>query len=165
MAGASVAAVAQSNALNANLVHQWRRGRGFTDAATGRPAATPSFVALALPPSPDPASPERAAERLGGADAPPAGRRCARGQQPLPESHLALDDGNTGMAVCRQRVGQAAHCGGDEFDPVGQAQWARPLGLSQGRTGTSAHPSEQPHQRAASSPLATTTPSHGAISV
>lgn len=60
--GASVAAVAQSNALNANLVHQWRRGRGFTvDAAAAKPAPVAQFVALALPPSPDPASPERAA--------------------------------------------------------------------------------------------------------
>lgn len=51
--GASVAAVAQSNGLNANLVHQWRRGRGFSAegvAAVAAPAA--KFVALALPPAP-----------------------------------------------------------------------------------------------------------------
>lgn len=51
--GASVSAVALSFGLNANLVHQWRRGRAYKE---GRPAAadvtgesSPQFVALALP--------------------------------------------------------------------------------------------------------------------
>lgn len=58
--GASVSAVALSFGLNANLVHQWRRGRGYKE---GRPAppevaseASPQFVALALP-APPPATP------------------------------------------------------------------------------------------------------------
>lgn len=60
--GASVAAVAQSNALNANLVRQWRRGRGFSvDASATKPAPSPQFLALALPSSPGSESPERAA--------------------------------------------------------------------------------------------------------
>jgi transposase len=60
--GASVAAVAQSNALNANLVHQWRRGRGFTlEPAATKPASAPQFVALALPSALGPESPERVA--------------------------------------------------------------------------------------------------------
>lgn len=59
--GASIAAVAQSNGLNANLVHQWRRGRGFTEeAAVSKPAPAAPFVALTLPSSPGPALPERA---------------------------------------------------------------------------------------------------------
>jgi len=55
--GASVAAVAQAHGLNANLVHQWRRGRG-TAAATVVPtieatpacATTPTFIPVELPP-------------------------------------------------------------------------------------------------------------------
>lgn len=55
--GASVAGVAQAFGVNANLVHQWRRGRGFRPpggdlaipAATMTPQAAPPFVALALP--------------------------------------------------------------------------------------------------------------------
>ena len=48
---ASVSAVALSFGLNANLVRQWQRGRGYT--ASGTPAAqataAPQFVALSLP--------------------------------------------------------------------------------------------------------------------
>jgi transposase len=58
--GASVSAVALSFGVNANLVHQWRRGRGFkadriasSDAAS---EASPQFVALALPAPPAAAS-------------------------------------------------------------------------------------------------------------
>jgi transposase len=51
--GASVSAIALSFGLNANLVHQWRRGRGFkaTEAATaGWATESPAqFVALSLP--------------------------------------------------------------------------------------------------------------------
>lgn len=62
--GASVAAVAQAHGLNANLVHQWRRGRGTAAAmvaaaaaapepiieATATCAATPTFIPVELPP-------------------------------------------------------------------------------------------------------------------
>ena len=59
--GASVAAVAQAHGLNANLVHQWRRGRG-TAAATVVPtieatpacATTPTFIPVELPPVANP---------------------------------------------------------------------------------------------------------------
>jgi transposase len=46
--GASVAAVAQSHGLNANLVHKWRR----TQRAKAGGDATGTFVALQLPPQP-----------------------------------------------------------------------------------------------------------------
>lgn len=50
--GASVSAVALSCGLNANLVHQWRRGRGFktVQATAAASKAAPQFVALSLPP-------------------------------------------------------------------------------------------------------------------
>jgi transposase len=61
--GASVAAVAQAHGLNANLVHQWRRGRGTAATvaaaaaapvsiieATAACAATPTFIPVELPP-------------------------------------------------------------------------------------------------------------------
>ena len=54
--GASISAVALSFGVNANLVHQWRRGRGFkaiqavAPAAVSKPAV--EFVALSLPPPP-----------------------------------------------------------------------------------------------------------------
>jgi transposase len=51
--GASVSAVALSFGLNSNLVHQWRRGRGYrvNRPVTSEPAseASPQFVALSLP--------------------------------------------------------------------------------------------------------------------
>ena len=51
--GASVSAVALSFGLNDNLVHQWRRGRGFKakQAAAPGPVVEPqaAFVALSLP--------------------------------------------------------------------------------------------------------------------
>ena len=54
--GASVAGVALAFGLNANLVRQWRRGRGFKPACGAVMAATPTpreaqqqFVALAMP--------------------------------------------------------------------------------------------------------------------
>ena len=37
--GASVSAVALSFGLNANLVHQWRRGRGYKEHGPGTPEA------------------------------------------------------------------------------------------------------------------------------
>ena len=65
--GASVAAVAQAHGLNANLVHQWRRGRGTAAAtvaaaaaapvptieATAACATTPTFIPVELPPVPN----------------------------------------------------------------------------------------------------------------
>jgi len=59
--GASVSAVALSFGLNDNLVHQWRRGRGFKAALTVPPnpvsEPAPQFVALSLPaPAPSPAA-------------------------------------------------------------------------------------------------------------
>lgn len=49
--GASVSAVAQSFGLNDNLVHQWRRGRGYRPRATALSQEQPParFVALSLP--------------------------------------------------------------------------------------------------------------------
>lgn len=56
--GASVAAVALANELNANLVHKWRRGRGLRPTAGVAVARAPEFVALSLPSSaPSPAAP------------------------------------------------------------------------------------------------------------
>ena len=61
--GASVSAIALSFGLNANLVHQWRRGRGFKANEATRPGPVskrqPEFVALSLPaptPAPSPAA-------------------------------------------------------------------------------------------------------------
>jgi transposase len=52
--GASVAAVAQSHGLNANLVHKWRRERraraAATEAAPADSKVAGAFVALQLPP-------------------------------------------------------------------------------------------------------------------
>ena len=53
--GASIAAVAQSHGLNANLLHKWRRGRRLASAAkTTLPGidTASTFVALQLPPQP-----------------------------------------------------------------------------------------------------------------
>ena len=52
--GASVAAVARAQELNANLVHKWRRGYGAAvveraTPVTGVIATAGEFVALALP--------------------------------------------------------------------------------------------------------------------
>jgi transposase len=51
--GASVAAVAQSHGLNANLVHKWRRERrpraGANEAAPVDDKVAGAFVALSLP--------------------------------------------------------------------------------------------------------------------
>lgn len=51
--GASVSAVALSFGLNANLVHQWRRGRGYKEDRPATPEAahesSAQFVPLALP--------------------------------------------------------------------------------------------------------------------
>lgn len=58
--GASVSAVALSFGLNANLVHQWRRGRGYKAERAAPPdvssEASPQFVALALPAPPSAAA-------------------------------------------------------------------------------------------------------------
>lgn len=59
--GASVSAVARSFGVNDNLVHQWRRGRGYKPnaAATAQASgqAQPQFVALALPAPSEAAAP------------------------------------------------------------------------------------------------------------
>ena len=50
--GASVAGVAQAFGVNDNLVHQWRRGRGFAiDPRSTAPTSpsTPEFISLAMP--------------------------------------------------------------------------------------------------------------------
>lgn len=52
--GASIAGVALAFGVNANLVHQWRKGRGFRQLGETQPtsqelAAAPVFVPLALP--------------------------------------------------------------------------------------------------------------------
>jgi transposase len=51
--GASVARVAQSHGLNANMVHAWRRQQRVASPApdTGAPAPGPQFIALPLPAS------------------------------------------------------------------------------------------------------------------
>lgn len=59
--GASVSAVALSFGLNDNLVHQWRRGRGFKANRVTAPSSVREpareFVALSLPaPSPSAAA-------------------------------------------------------------------------------------------------------------
>jgi transposase len=53
--GASIAAVAQSHGLNANLVHKWRRAQRRALAVTATQASddtASTFVALQLPPQP-----------------------------------------------------------------------------------------------------------------
>ena len=56
--GASVAAVAQSHGLNANLVHKWRRDRrsraSTNEAKPIDEKVAGAFVALQLPPPPSP---------------------------------------------------------------------------------------------------------------
>ena len=51
--GASVARVAQSHGLNANMVHAWRRQQRVASAPqdTSTAAPAPQFIALPLPPS------------------------------------------------------------------------------------------------------------------
>jgi len=45
--GASVSAVALSFGLNANLVHQWRRGRGYKEGRPAPPSAPPPALVAA----------------------------------------------------------------------------------------------------------------------
>jgi transposase len=58
--GASIAAVARTFGLNANLVHKWRRGRGANPvtsaASTAIAESAPQFIALSLPPPSPPPS-------------------------------------------------------------------------------------------------------------
>ena len=65
--GASISAVALSLGVNANLVHQWRRGRGFkaNQAVASGPVSQPpaQFVALSLP-APSPAAAPAPAEAI-----------------------------------------------------------------------------------------------------
>jgi transposase len=59
--GASVSEVARSFGVNDNLVHQWRRGRGYKPSAAATSQLPgqmpPPFVALALPAPSEPAAP------------------------------------------------------------------------------------------------------------
>jgi len=58
--GASVSAVALSFGVNDNLVHQWRRGRGYRPNGASAQAVSPvqpQFMALSLPPPGEPAAP------------------------------------------------------------------------------------------------------------
>jgi transposase len=74
--GASVAAVAQSHGLNANLVHKWRRQGRRREAALATPdddKMAGAFVALQLP-------------------APPT-------QQPVPDIRIELRRGATTIAI------------------------------------------------------------------
>jgi transposase len=52
--GASVAAIALSHNLNANLVHKWRH-RALRDLVAPQPPAPPPFIALPVHPVPEPA--------------------------------------------------------------------------------------------------------------
>jgi transposase len=78
-----VSAVALSFGLNANLVHQWRRGRGFKANQVVAPGSVrepaPEFVALSLP-APAPTPPAAA----------PA---------PAPAIHVELKRGSLGVSV------------------------------------------------------------------
>jgi transposase len=94
-------------------------------------------------------------EPLGGADAQPARRRGAGGQQPSGKPNASLGHGKKSMAVRRQRVGRPARGHRDEPGAVGQAQRPRSLGLPQGRADSAAHAAEQPHRGTAAASLAT----------
>lgn len=59
--GASTAGVALAFGVNANLVRQWRKGRGFqpsggTRSPSGDLTVAPAFVPLTLPPQAQPAA-------------------------------------------------------------------------------------------------------------
>lgn len=87
--GASVAAIALSHGLNANLVHRWRRlaarGASMTQAKTVSPAGgEPRFVAVPLPTAPVPV--------------------------PVPDIRIELRRGATAIAVSWP-VAAAAECG------------------------------------------------------
>ncbi len=71
----------------------------------------------------------------------------------LHEPHPALGTRAQVVAVRRQRTGGQAGGDGDEPGAVGQAPWARPLGLPQGRARAAAGASEQPHRRVVAAPL------------
>jgi len=90
--GASVARVAMSHGLNANLVHKWRRALPGGQVSTTRPAATllpqggtGGFVALAMP------------------------SQAAAGAAPLADIRIELRRGATTMAVTWPTVA-AADC-------------------------------------------------------
>lgn len=89
--GASISAVALSFGVNANLVHQWRRGRGFkaNQAVASGPVSEPAaqFIALSLP-------------------APPAAAPA-----PAPTIHVKLKRGSLGVSVVWP-ISAAADCAG-----------------------------------------------------
>ncbi len=91
--GASISAVALSFGVNANLVHQWRRGRGFKGNQVVAPGSVrepaPQFVALSLP-----------------APAPPAAAPA-----PAPAIHVELKRGSLGVSVIWP-ISAAADCAG-----------------------------------------------------
>ena len=88
--GASVAAVAHANDLNANLVHKWRRDRGAVPlpAAPAR-AKAPEFLAVSLPA--------------------PAAAATAAAAVPAPAIRVELRRGATTVSVNWPLVG-AADC-------------------------------------------------------
>ena len=69
--GASVASVAQSHGLNANMVHTWRRQEREASASlvTSTPSQAPQFIALPLPASAAGALPDIRIELRRGATA------------------------------------------------------------------------------------------------
>lgn len=92
--GASTAGVALAFGLNANLVRQWRRGRGVQRAGLAplaQPAAVQRFVALKLEDSAGPAGE-------------PEARRCGEGS-----IELQLHRGSLAVNV-RWPAGGAAEC-------------------------------------------------------
>ena len=93
--GASVAAVALANELNANLVHKWRRGRELrpTPAAGVAGSKVPEFVALSLPSS----VPAPAAQ-------PPVPRPDAQ------HIRVAIDRGGSGRVQVSWPLAGAAQC-------------------------------------------------------
>ena len=82
--------------------------------------------------------------RLDGARPLPARRRGQHRRQPRRAIDATVGDGQEGPALLRQRIGWATRCGGDEPSAVGQAQWARSVGLPQGCAGAVARASEPP---------------------
>lgn len=87
--GASVAAVALTHDLNANLVHKWRRGRAAVPALRlGAPK--PEFVALSLP-----STPPSAAEPT---------------TSPAAHIRIAIDRGGSGRVDVSWPVAAAAEC-------------------------------------------------------
>jgi transposase len=93
--GASVSAIALSFGINSNLVHQWRRGRGFNATEAGAPdrVSKPAaqFVALSLPAAPT--------------------ARSAAASAPCEAIRVELKRGSLGVNVIWP-IAAAGHCAG-----------------------------------------------------